>query len=221
MMKTPIAVLFSGRGSNLKCLIDACADPDFPAEIVLAATDRPQAGGIAHAANAGIPVAVVDRKAYADRTAFEAALDDAIRASGAELICLAGFMRILSGQFVAAWVDAILNIHPSLLPAFRGLETHARALAAGAKIAGVTVHIVTEELDDGPILAQAAVAVRPDDTPETLSARTLAAEHRLYPAALAQHLMPRPPAEYGKHPLQPTASARRRLTRLSWNAAPP
>ncbi|WMS41665.1 phosphoribosylglycinamide formyltransferase [Acuticoccus sp. MNP-M23] len=198
MMKTPIAVLFSGRGSNLKSLIDACAAPDFPATIVLAATDKPEAGGLAHAANAGIPVAVVDRKAYGDRATFEAALDKAVRASGAELICLAGFMRILSGTFVAAWVDAILNIHPSLLPAFRGLDTHARALAAGAKIAGITVHIVTEELDDGPILAQAAVAVRPDDTPETLAARTLAAEHRLYPAALAQHLMPREATDYGK-----------------------
>ncbi len=198
MTKTPIAVLFSGRGSNLKSLIDACASPDFPAEIVLAATDRPEAGGVAHAANAGIPVAVIDRKAYPDRAAFETALDEAVRASGAELICLAGFMRILSGSFVAAWRDAILNIHPSLLPAFRGLETHARALAAGAKIAGVTVHIVTEELDDGPILAQAAVAVRPDDTPESLAERTLAAEHRLYPAALAQHLMPQMPARYGE-----------------------
>jgi len=198
MTKTPIAVLFSGRGSNLKALIDAAAAPDYPARIVLAATDKPGAGGLALAADAGIPVAVVDRKAYADRAAFEAALDETVRASGAELICLAGFMRILSGTFVAAWAGAILNIHPSLLPAFRGLDTHARALAAGAKIAGVTVHIVTEALDDGPILAQAAVAVRPDDTPETLAERTLAAEHRLYPAALAQHLAPRAPGTFGE-----------------------
>lgn len=185
---TPVAIFISGRGSNMEALITAAAATDYPARVVLVVSDKPDAAGLARAEAAGIPTAAVPRKEFASRADFEAAIDARVREAGAEVICLAGFMRILSADFVARWAGKILNIHPSLLPAFRGLDTHQRALDAGVKIHGVTVHIVTAELDDGPILAQAAIPVGPEDTPDTLAARLLAVEHRLYPAALAAHL---------------------------------
>ena len=179
------AVLVSGRGSNMRALIAAAADPAYPAEIVRVISNRPGAGALEHAAAAGIATAVVDHRAFAGREPFEHALDAAITEAGADLVCLAGFMRLLTPWFVERWRDRLVNIHPSLLPSFRGLDSHARALAAGVRLHGCTVHLVRPEMDDGPIIGQAAVAVLDGDTEETLSARVLAAEHRLYPAALA------------------------------------
>ncbi len=179
-----LGVLISGRGSNLAALIEACRAPDFPAEIALVISNRPGAPGLAFAEQAGIPARVIDHKGFATRAAFDAALDEALRAARVDLVCNAGFMRILTPDFVEAWRDRHLNIHPSLLPAFRGLDTHERALAAGVRISGCTVHFVRAELDAGPIVAQAAVPVLPGDDPQTLAARVLRAEHRLYPWAL-------------------------------------
>lgn len=189
-MKTPIAVLISGRGTNLQSLIDASSADDYPAQIVCVLSDKADAGGLKRAAAADIEHATIPREHFPSRSAFEDAIQGALEQSGAQVVCLAGFMRILSAAFVARWPDKILNIHPSLLPAFRGLNTHARALDAGVKWHGATVHIVTETLDDGPILAQAAVPVEPPDDPETLAARVLRAEHRLYPATLDRFLQP-------------------------------
>jgi len=177
------AVLISGRGSNLQALIAACT-PDFPAEIVLAIANRADAAGLAHAARAKIPHRVIPHRDFASREAFDAALDAALGAAGVELVCLAGFMRLLTDGFVARWRDRLVNIHPSLLPAFPGLDTHARALAAGVRITGCTVHFVRAAVDDGPIIVQAAVPVLPGDDAERLAARILAAEHRAYPLAL-------------------------------------
>jgi phosphoribosylglycinamide formyltransferase-1 len=152
-----VAVLISGGGSNLQALLDAAAaDPAFPAEIVLVLSNNPGAGGLARAERAGVARAVVDHRAYPDREAFDAALDAALRGAGADLVCLAGFMRLLTPALVEAWRDRMLNIHPSLLPAFRGLHTHRRALAAGVRVHGCTVHLVRPELDEGPILVQGA-----------------------------------------------------------------
>ena len=183
--KARVAILISGRGSNMMSLIEAARAPDYPAEIVLVLSNRPEAGGLARAAEAGIPTRVVDPTVFPDRESFDAALAAEIVAAGAELICLAGFMRIFSGGFVEAWAGRMLNIHPSLLPLFRGTHTHAQALAAGVRLHGCTVHYVVPELDAGPIVAQAAVPVRPDDDPDSLAARVIVQEHRLYPAALA------------------------------------
>lgn len=179
-----LGVLISGRGSNLKSLIDACAQPDFPAEIVCVLSNNPDAAGLAHAARAGIPTQVFNHKDFARRETFEALLDEALRAAGVELVCNAGFMRILTDGFVAKWHNRQINIHPSLLPSFKGLHVHQRTLEAGVRISGCTVHYVRPEMDEGPIIAQAAVPVLPDDTPETLSARVLEAEHKLYPMAV-------------------------------------
>ena len=184
MTRKRVAVLISGRGSNMASLLMAAAAPGYPAEIVLVISNRADAGGPARAAAAGVATAVVDHRGR-DRGTFEAALDVQLRQAGAEIICLAGFMRLLSGPFVERWQDRILNIHPSLLPAFPGLDTHQRALAAGVKLHGCTVHFIRAAVDDGPIVAQAAVPVLPDDTADTLAARVLAVEHRLYPHALA------------------------------------
>ena len=178
------AVLVSGRGSNLQALIDACAGPGFPAEIVTVISSQPGAPGLERARIAGLPAVVIDHRGFASRPEFEAALDEAIRAAGAELVCLAGFMRVLTEGFVRAWRDRLINIHPSLLPAFKGLNTHARAIQAGVRFAGCTVHFVRAEPDAGPIIVQAAVPVRAGDTPETLAERVLAAEHRIYRLAL-------------------------------------
>lgn len=186
MARKRVAILISGRGSNMAALIEAARDPGYPAEIVLVVSNRPDAAGLARAAEAGIAAAAIDHKAFAGRAAFEAALDERLAAARIDLVCLAGFMRLLSPEFVARWRDRLINIHPSLLPAFPGLDTHARALAAGAKIHGCTVHFVRAETDSGPIIAQAAVPVLPDDTPESLVARVLIVEHRLYPEALAR-----------------------------------
>jgi phosphoribosylglycinamide formyltransferase-1 len=179
------AILISGRGSNMSALIGAARAPDFPAEIALVLANKSSAGGLALARQAGIAAAVVDHKIYAGRDEFEGSMQAMLDIHRIDLICLAGFMRILSAPFVARWQGRMLNIHPSLLPSFRGLDTHARALEAGVKIHGCTVHFVEPELDSGPIIAQAAVEVRDDDNAETLGARVLAEEHALYPAALA------------------------------------
>ena len=170
----------------MAALIAAARAPDFPAEIALVLSNRSDAGGLALAKQAGVATAAVDHKIYAGRQEFEGSMQALLDIHRIELICLAGFMRILSAPFVARWRGRMINIHPSLLPAFRGLNTHARALEAGAKIHGCTVHFVEPELDSGPIIAQATVAVRDDDTPESLGARVLAQEHELYPAALAR-----------------------------------
>ncbi len=182
--RTKLGVLISGRGSNLAALIEACAAPDYPAEIALVISNRPGAPGLQFAADAGIPAMVIDNTRFAGRAAFEHALDKALRSANIELICNAGFMRILTPDFVEAWRDRHLNIHPSLLPAFRGLDTHERALAAGVRISGCTVHMVRAEMDAGPIIAQAGVPVLPGDHAETLAARVLRAEHQLYPWAV-------------------------------------
>jgi phosphoribosylglycinamide formyltransferase-1 len=179
------AILISGRGSNMQALIEACRAPAAPAEILLVLSNNPQAGGLGYAAKAGIPTAVVDHRAYPDRTAFDAELDRRLRAAGAEFVCLAGFMRLLTPAFVERWRDRMINIHPSLLPAFPGLDTHARALAAGVRFHGCTVHFVRFETDTGPIIIQAAIPVQAADTADSLAARVLAQEHRIYPQALA------------------------------------
>lgn len=184
MARLKVAVLISGRGSNLQALIAACAEPDFPATIACVIANRRDALGLDHARRAGIPSRVIPHRDYADRAAFDRALDAALRQAGAELVCLAGFMRLLTPEFVEAWRDRMLNIHPSLLPAFPGLHTHERALAAGVRITGCTVHFVRPEMDSGPIIVQAAVPVLTDDDADRLAARVLAAEHRAYPLAL-------------------------------------
>jgi phosphoribosylglycinamide formyltransferase 1 len=185
-MKRRVAVLISGRGSNLAALLAAARAPEYPAEVVLVLSNRPDAAGLAHAAAAGVAARAIDHRPFgADRAAHEAALDAALRDSGIELVCLAGYLRRLTPFLVRAWAGRMLNVHPSLLPAFPGLDTHARALAAGVKLHGCTVHLVTEGVDEGPILAQAAVPVLPDDTEASLAARVLAQEHALYPMVLA------------------------------------
>ena len=178
------AILISGRGSNMESLIEAAGAEDFPAHVCVVIADRPDAGGLSRAQAMGVEAIAIDAKAWGSRAAFEAALDDALRRRGVELICLAGFMRILSADFVARWRGRALNIHPSLLPAYKGLRTHARALADGAREHGCTVHWVTAELDAGEIVAQSRVPVSPGDTPDSLAARVLDEEHRLYPRAL-------------------------------------
>ena len=176
-----IVILISGRGSNMMAIAEACAAEGWNARIAAVISNKPDAAGLADAARRGIATAVVDHRAHADRAAFDAALAEAIDAFAPDLVVLAGFMRILSAEFVNRYPGRMLNIHPSLLPAFSGLHTHRRAIAAGCKLAGATVHVVTPELDHGPIVAQAAVPVLEGDTEETLAARVTAAEHILYP----------------------------------------
>ena len=175
-----IAILISGRGSNMRALLDACTQADYPAECVLVLSNRPDAAGLKVAEAYDIPTQVIDHTRFADRTAFEDALDSALNEAGAELICLAGFMRLLGSDFVNRWRDKILNVHPSLLPAYRGLHTHERVLEDGVRFTGCTIHFVRPEMDDGPILFQACVPVMPDDTPEILEDRVLDWEHKLY-----------------------------------------
>jgi len=192
-VKRRVGILISGRGSNMTALLAAAGAADYPAEIALVLSNRPDAAGLARAADAGVPTKVVDHKPFGrDRAAHEAAIDAALREAGVEIVCLAGYMRLLTPFLVGAWAGRMLNIHPSLLPAFPGLDTHARALDAGVKLHGCTVHLVTEGMDEGPILAQAAVPVLPDDTEDALAARVLAQEHVLYPLALAAHAAGRP-----------------------------
>jgi phosphoribosylglycinamide formyltransferase 1 len=179
------AVLISGRGSNLAALIAASSAEDYPAEIALVLADNPDAAGFAHARKANIATSTVDRRSFPSKAEFEARLDNALQRARIELICLAGFMRLLSPSFVEAWRDKIINIHPSLLPLFPGLDTHARALAAGVRIHGATVHFVRAEMDSGPIIGQGAIPVLAGDTPARLADRVLKVEHRIYPLALA------------------------------------
>lgn len=194
-MKRRVGILISGRGSNMGALLDAARNPAFPAEIVLVLANRPEAGGLTVAAAAGVATAVVDHRPFkGDRAEHERAIDGALRRAGAEIVCLAGYMRLLTPFLVDAWAGRMLNIHPSLLPAFPGLDTHARALAAGAKLHGCTVHLVTQGMDEGPILAQAAVPVLAGDTEDDLAERVLRQEHALYPAALAAFASARTPA---------------------------
>lgn len=184
MAKLRVAVLISGRGSNMRALIDACSDASFPAEIVIVISNMPEAAGLARATAADIPTLVIDHKAFAERSEFEEALDQALRARHIELVCLAGFMRLLTEGFVSRWHDRLINIHPSLLPAFRGLHVHERVIAYGARFSGCTVHFVRPEMDDGPIIVQAAVPVHEDDDAGRLAARVLAEEHRIYAIAV-------------------------------------
>ena len=187
--RTRVAVLISGRGSNMTALVEAARDPDYPATVALVLSNNADAAGLRVAATARIPTVAIDHRPHGrDREAHERAIDAALREAGIELVCLAGYMRLLTPWLVGRWQGRMLNIHPSLLPAFPGLHTHERALAAGVRLHGCTVHLVTEAMDAGPILGQAAVAVRADDTADTLAARVLAQEHALYPAALARHL---------------------------------
>lgn len=179
-----VAVLISGRGSNLQALIDACAAEGFPAAIGLVLSNRADAAGLDRAGRAGLPTAIVPHRDFPSREAFDAALDQRLRDAGIGLVCLAGFMRLLGGPFVERWRDRLINIHPSLLPAFPGLDTHRRVLAQGVRITGCTVHFVRAEMDNGPIIVQAAVPVLPGDDETRLAARVLAAEHRAYPLAL-------------------------------------
>ncbi|MBY0422731.1 MAG: phosphoribosylglycinamide formyltransferase [Parvularculaceae bacterium] len=183
-----VAVLISGRGSNMASLIAAAAAPDFPATIALVLSNRPDADGLVRAREYGVATAVVDHRAYGKgqpgRAAFDDALDEALHAARIDIVCLAGFMRLLTAPLVERWRGRMLNIHPSLLPAFKGLDVHARMLEAGVRIAGCTVHFVSAEMDEGPIIGQAAVPVLDGDDADSLAARILAAEHRLYPACL-------------------------------------
>ncbi len=184
MAKLKIGVLISGRGSNLQALIDAAADTAFPATIATVISNEPDVAGLARAQAAGIPTATINHRDFPDRTAFEDALHAALGEAGVELVCLAGFMRLLTEGFVRRWWDRLINIHPSLLPAFRGLHVHEAVLAYGARFSGCTVHYVRPAMDDGPIIVQAAVPVLADDDADRLAARILAEEHRIYPLAV-------------------------------------
>jgi phosphoribosylglycinamide formyltransferase-1 len=184
-LRRRVAILISGRGSNMAALIAAAGDPAFPAEVVLVLSNSPNAAGLAVARAAGVKAKAVDHQIFQDRVAHEVAIDAALRGADVEFLCLAGYMRLLTPFLVDAWAGRMLNIHPSLLPSFPGLNTHARALSAGVKLHGCTVHLVTEAVDAGPILAQAAVPVLPGDTEDDLAKRVLQREHAIYPAALA------------------------------------
>ena len=186
MTRKRVAILISGRGSNMKSLVEAARAADYPAEIALVLSNRPDAAGLAWAAERGIKTAVVDHKPFGrDREAFEREVQQILISEKIDIVCLAGFMRVLTSWFVAQWQDRMLNIHPALLPSYRGLHTHERALEDGVKLHGATVHFVVPEMDAGPIVAQAAVDVLDEDTPDTLAARVLEREHVIYPAALA------------------------------------
>lgn len=185
MRRLRTAVLISGRGSNMMALVEAARDATYPAEVVCVVSNRGDAKGLAFAAANGIAAKVIDHKAFATREEFEAALDSYLRSMAVEIIALAGFMRVLTASFIAGWDGRMINIHPSLLPAYKGLHTHERALADGAKTHGCSVHLVTPELDGGPVLLQAEVPVLAGDTPDSLSARVLEQEHKVYPKALA------------------------------------
>ena len=184
MARLKLGVLISGSGTNLQALIDDCTRADAESEIVLVLSNRADAFGLTRAEHASLPHRVIDHREYESREAFEQALTEALEASGVELVCLAGFMRVLTTDFVERWRDRLINIHPSLLPAFKGLDTHARAIEAGVRVAGCTVHFVRPDVDSGPIIVQAAVPVLPEDTAETLAARVLREEHRCLPLAV-------------------------------------
>jgi phosphoribosylglycinamide formyltransferase-1 len=181
-----VAILISGRGSNMAALIEAARNPSYPAEIVAVISNRPNAAGLARAREAGIPAEAIDHKAFASRSDFEAALEARLEAHVVDIVALAGFMRLMTAAFVESWAERMINIHPALLPSFPGLATHERALEAGVRVHGCTVHYVTPGMDEGPIIAQAVVPVLAGDTASDLAARVLRAEHKLYPAALAR-----------------------------------
>lgn len=184
MAKRKVAVLISGEGTNLQALIDASQQPGFPAEIALVISNRASANGINRARRAGIATQVIQHRDFASREEFDAALDAALKAAGVEFVCLAGFMRILTAGFVEAWRDRVINIHPSLLPSFKGIRAIEQALESGVRVTGVSVHFLRPEMDSGPIIAQAAVPVLGTDDADSLAARIHAAEHRIYPAVL-------------------------------------
>lgn len=184
-VRKKVGVLLSGGGTNLQALIDAAADESFPAKISLVLSNNEDAFGLERARRAGIATAVVDHRAYEDRPSFDAEIDTVLRDAGIEIVCLAGFLRVLTPDFVNDWHDRMLNIHPSLLPAYKGLHSHERVLEAGDALHGATVHLVRPALDDGPMLLQAQVPVLPGDDPATLAARVLEKEHVIYPRALA------------------------------------
>ncbi|MGA0393062.1 MAG: phosphoribosylglycinamide formyltransferase [Rhodospirillales bacterium] len=184
MARLKLGVLISGRGSNLQSLIDACADPAFPAEIVLVISNIPNVQGLDRAEKANIPTKTINHKDYDARKKFDQALTETLQQAGVELVCLAGFMRIVTAQFLAHWPDQVINIHPSLLPAFKGIHVHERVIEAGVKFSGCTVHYVVPEMDAGPIITQACVPVKDEDTPDTLAARVLEQEHVIYPLAV-------------------------------------
>lgn len=179
------AVFISGRGSNMAALVKAAQAPDFPAEISLVLSNKADAAGLEFAREHGIETLVLSHRDYADRIAFDAALDAHLRIAGIEIVCLAGFMRLLTPWLVERWRDRMINVHPSLLPSFKGLDTHARAIAGGVRLHGCTVHFVRAEMDEGPIILQAAVPVLADDTPDVLAHRVLEQEHVIYPKGLA------------------------------------
>lgn len=182
--KTPVAICISGRGSNMKALVEACDAPDFPARIVCVFSDKEQAAGLDYARKQGITVCTLARKGFSSREAYDTAVAGVIAEAGAELVCFAGYMRLVTPAFISRWPDKILNVHPSLLPSFKGMDAQVQALGFGVKIAGCTVHIVREDMDAGPIIIQRAVDVREGDTPDTLSARITQQEHIAYVQAL-------------------------------------
>ena len=184
MARRRVGILISGRGSNMRALIEAGKSPDYPAEIVRVISNEPDAAGLEFARSHGIATEIVNHRDFTSREAFGNALDQALQASKVEIVCLAGFMRMLANSFVDRWKGRLINIHPSLLPAFKGLDTHARAIAAGEKTHGCTVHFVVPELDSGPVILQAEVPVLSGDDEQSLAARVLAEEHRIYPEAL-------------------------------------
>lgn len=187
-MRRKVGILISGRGSNMMALAEAARSPDCPFEIAIIVSDKPEAPGLAWARDHGLETFALSPKGM-PKAEYEAAIDAALRGAGVDYIALAGYMRLLSDDFVARWRGKIINIHPSLLPKYKGLDTHARAIAAGDALAGCSVHIVTEELDGGEVLGQAEVPILPGDTPDTLAERVLAEEHRLYPRALADFVL--------------------------------
>ena len=184
MARLKVGVLISGRGSNLQALLDAAADPAFPAEIVLVVSNVPDVAGLERAKKAGVATATVNHRDYKSRVDFDNAVTETLENSDVEFVCLAGFMRLVTKEFVEHWHNRMINIHPALLPLFPGLDTHQRALDEGCKLHGCTVHFVRHEMDSGPIVGQAAVPVLPEDTESSLAARVLTAEHRLYPECL-------------------------------------
>ncbi|WP_120496347.1 phosphoribosylglycinamide formyltransferase [Kiloniella sp. EL199] len=184
MARLKVGVLISGRGSNLQALLDAAADPSFPAEIVLVVSNVPNVAGLDRAKKAGVATATINHRVYKSRLDFDSAVTETLENSGVEFVCLAGFMRLVTKEFVEHWHNRMINIHPALLPLFPGLDTHQRALDEGCKLHGCTVHFVRHEMDSGPIVGQAAVPVLPDDTENSLAARVLTAEHKLYPECL-------------------------------------
>ena len=179
-----LGVLISGRGSNLQALMAACAQDDYPAEIALVVSNQPQAAGLERAQSAGLATAAFDHRDFAERQDFEAEVDASLRGAGVELVCLAGFMRLLTADFLGRWPDRVINIHPSLLPAFPGIHVHQQVIASGARFSGCTVHFVRPEVDAGPIIMQSLVPLRPGDDADALAARVLATEHQFYPKAV-------------------------------------